>query len=417
MESNETALTWSLRLTGQNSRANTVSAVKLDDTVSAAPSSPPPHRLASLDGLRGVASLVVVVNHSLLTIPAVAAIFYAGAPTITAGSALWFAAYTPLHLFWGGTESVYLFFVLSGIVLVLPVLRSPRFAYLGYYPRRIIRLYGPVLAAVAFALITVVLVPRSSAVDLGPWMNSRPSGYSLSGFLRDATLVTGSSGFVSPLWTLRWEVLFSLLLPFYVWAVRSRRWGALALAVAVGCLALGSAADNDPLFFLSIFGVGAIAIAHWDRVAAVGAATDRHRYAWPAVVALAVLLTTSRWDFLGAGMPRAVADRLEWVSVLGVALIVFCAALWSPIRAALESRVAQWLGRVSFSLYLVHEPIIIALRFTLVSVDPWVTIALAIPLSLGVSALFARLVEMPLHRLARATGIAVSRRTASSSAG
>ena len=177
-------------------------------------------------------------------------------------------------------------------------------------------------------------------------------------------------------------------------------------------MVLGSAANNDPLFFLSIFAVGAVAIAHWGRISVVGESLARRRGAWPVVALIAVLLTTARWELLGLGMPAAVVDRFEWVSVLGALLVVFCAALWRPLRRGLESRPAQWLGRVSFSLYLVHEPVIIATRTLLAGLAPWVTIVVAIAIAFGIAALFTRFVELPLHRLARATGAAVTRRGA-----
>ncbi|WP_368259248.1 acyltransferase family protein, partial [Blautia wexlerae] len=76
----------------------------------------PRFRLRSLDGLRGLAAVIVLVHHALLVIPALAAPYYG--QTVQPGLP-WLLVHTPLHLLWAGTEAVYLFFILSGLVLTL----------------------------------------------------------------------------------------------------------------------------------------------------------------------------------------------------------------------------------------------------------------------------------------------------------
>jgi uncharacterized membrane protein len=75
-------------------------------------------RVRSLDGLRGVAALIVVVHHALLTSPTLARVNYGAVPGSVHGF-LWWMTYTPLHLIWAGPEAVFVFFVLSGFVLFL----------------------------------------------------------------------------------------------------------------------------------------------------------------------------------------------------------------------------------------------------------------------------------------------------------
>jgi peptidoglycan/LPS O-acetylase OafA/YrhL len=80
-------------------------------------------RVTSLDGLRGLAAVVVLVHHALLAAPVFAAAYYGGSVADRVGGMAWAFIYTPLHLIWAGTEAVYLFFVLSGVVLTFPILR------------------------------------------------------------------------------------------------------------------------------------------------------------------------------------------------------------------------------------------------------------------------------------------------------
>lgn len=97
---------------------------------------------------------------------------------------------------------------------------------------------------------------------------------------------------------------------------------------------------------------------------------------------------------------------LAGVGAIGVVVL----AIGSPLaRRVLETRWSQWLGRVSFSLYLVHVPVITALGYLLGERRWWLVILLALPASLLLSALFHRVVEVPTHRLARGVGRRMAR--------
>ncbi|MEH7247503.1 acyltransferase family protein, partial [Neobacillus niacini] len=74
------------------------------------------NRLEELDSLRGIASLTVVIHHTLLTLP----IFLAAHQHEQINSTIVkIFTNSPLHIIWGGHEAVILFFVLSGFVLSL----------------------------------------------------------------------------------------------------------------------------------------------------------------------------------------------------------------------------------------------------------------------------------------------------------
>ena len=356
-------------------------------------------RLTSLDGLRGLAAAIVLLHHALLTFPNLAGPYRPNAASVWSFN--WWLTYTPLHLVWAGNEAVYLFFVLSGAVLTLSVVRNQAFDWVTYYPRRIIRLYGPVLVAIAIGYCLILLVPRDVVDELGNWVEGRPSSYPLAIVARDAALILGSSGTVSPLWSLRWEVIFSLALPLYVLLAKTRRipvW--ITTTLSIGVLALGAALPNSYFFYLAIFALGAILAGNWSRLTKL---LDRPlpRWFWPAFFAGAVLLTLLRWELGGWGVPRGTSGALNAVSVIGTALLVVCAAFWPAARHFLETRPLQWLGRISFSLYLVHEPIVIASRFSTQSLSPWVGMAISIPTALVIAAVFYRLVEQPCYRLAK----------------
>ncbi|SDT39288.1 Peptidoglycan/LPS O-acetylase OafA/YrhL, contains acyltransferase and SGNH-hydrolase domains [Friedmanniella luteola] len=369
-------------------------------------------RLRSLDGLRGAAALLVLVHHALLLFPALAGVYYAGRAAEVLPPFADALAYSPLHLVWAGTESVYLFFVLSGLVLTLPVLGRPGFDWVAYYPRRVVRLYGPVIAAVALGALTIALVPRSNADALGPWVVRRPNVYTGQAFVDDLTLVGGTSGRISPLWSLQWEVLFSLLLPLYVLLlVPARRLDGLrAVALLVLC-AVGSWTSVEALFYLPMFAVGVLTAVRWATLQDRAQRWSAGRWwFWPLVLVLATLLSTARWNATGLGADPPLARQLAFLAVPGVWLLVVAAAFCPFVRALCELRPLQWAGRISFSLYLVHEPIVLAARFLTAAASPWVAIALAVPVAVVVAVLFERHVESRFHRLAQRVGRAVHAR-------
>ena len=101
---------------------------------------------------------------------------------------------------------------------------------------------------------------------------------------------------------------------------------------------------------------------------------------------------------------------LSQLSLLGAAGLVLSAIAVRPVRSALEARPTQWLGRVSFSLYLVHMPILATLTFVLGDDRWWLVAILTLPLALLAAWGFHRIVERPSHRLARAITGAVTAR-------
>lgn len=355
--------------------------------------SPTSTRLHALDGLRGVAAVIVLVHHSLLTVPALAAPYY----SIHVDGFAAILAYTPLHLLWAGTEAVYLFFVLSGLVLALSV-GSPRFSWAAYFPSRLVRLYLPVIAAVAFAAVVFAVFPR----DLGAesiWIERRPDTMTWAAALSDVTLLGGVSGTVSPLWSLQWEVLFSLLLPLYIYL--ARRTPAWVQLVAYAILSTaGVLGQNGALTFLPMFGIGVALAEVWDALGErIQAAGPRRRIGFAvSATTAAVLLTSSYWMLLPVLGASARAVTLV-PTLAGVTIVIIAAAHVPAMTKILTMRPVLWLGAISFSLYLIHEPIVIAIGVLLER--PAFTVLLAVPISIAAAALFHRLVERPAHSLSR----------------
>ncbi|GAA1829617.1 acyltransferase family protein [Agromyces salentinus] len=355
----------------------------------------PRRRLHALDGLRGLAAVIVLVHHSLLVVPALAAPYYGGRAE---PGATWLLVHTPLHLLWGGTEAVYLFFILSGLVLSLAA-RSRSFTWRSYFPSRIVRLYLPVIASVVLAGIVIAVLPRDSATE-STWLSRRSSEYPLSSMLEDATLLGGPSGVVSPLWSLYWEVLFSLLLPVYLYAARRvPAW--LQAVIAVALSTLGTFEGVTALKYLPMFGLGVALASGWERMGAFFERMPRLAAipVWTVSVAGALLLASSYWLVLPYTDSTTARTATMAFTLIGVAMLIVAAVHAGLLSTILSSRPLRFLGTISFSLYLVHEPLVIAIGHLVPR--PFMTVLIALPVSLVVAFAFYHVVERPAHLLAK----------------
>jgi peptidoglycan/LPS O-acetylase OafA/YrhL len=382
---------------------------------------PPPRtarteRLPALDGLRGVAAFIVLAHHVVLAgVPLLAAVYLSGADPVLPGWA-WALVRTPLHVLWSGEEIVLVFFALSGFVLAMPAVRGAALSPARYYPHRLLRLYGPVWAAIGLALASRVVVGHHAVDGASWWLNAHDEHVAAAGVLHDVTLVSGTAGFevTSVLWSLRWEVVYSLALPLVLLVgarTRDRPGGAAALAV--GALALFGA--HAAPRYLPAFVLGSLMAFQVDRLRAVGATlaapTAGNRLArGAAAVACLALLTSdwwvTPWLWLPVGYARTVLEHAVPAAVaLGACLAVALPFLLGDLRRVLERPAVQWAGSRSFSLYLVHEPIVVAVAFALGGRAPVLLLAAAaIPAAVVAAELFFRVAERRIHRWSRRLG-------------
>ena len=327
---------------------------------------------------------------------------------------------TPLRIFVAGNEAVLVFFVLSGLVLALPATRRA-IDWRAYYPRRMVRLYVPVWGSLVLAVVLIALVPRVASPERSLWLNAHV-GVPISEVWHDAYLLDSAGFLNSPLWSLRWEVVFSLLLPLYlVIGRRARSLVVVKVLLLLGLIGAGTVLGSHPLRYLPIFGIGVLMAFHVEQLSAFGqwmSCHRHHRVLWTTAAALTGLLLTARWVVDGIPERIPILDAVASGSaIVGAALVVVLAQHWPRARASMETRPAQWLGARSFSLYLVHEPVIVTFAFLLpATTTPWAIFAVGPVLALGVATAFYRYVEAPAHRLAKAVGGRSRRRPGPSAA-
>ena len=312
-------------------------------------------RSKALDGLRGLASLAVVFHHLSLTSQWYALrVFH---PASLLPSAPWtslrnLAEYSPLHLFYAGTEAVVIFFVLSGLVLVRSVRTSKVRAY-GL--SRMVRLYLPIWGSVLFSVVIALLYVSNKETVPNAWLQARLMHISWNDVVGNSWIIDGNTTLNSVYWSMKYEVVFSLLLPVVLWPAMKNtpNWQATYLKIAglIAMTAIGSQLNLVFLEYLPMFFVGVVLMD-----------VDPPKRFELSMLVAGIIILTSAWTLGGFGIGMAL-----WVSnsltVLGAALIVqslrggglaarFCAT--API---------EFLGKISFSLYLVHVPIILFIWF------------------------------------------------------
>jgi peptidoglycan/LPS O-acetylase OafA/YrhL len=374
-------------------------------------------RWDSLDALRGIAALLVLTFHCAQVSTGFARRANPLSPSAWADPWSWLK-FTPLRLLVSsGPPAVVLFFALSGFVLALPFLRARQPGYAEFAVKRVCRIYLPfafaiLLSAALYALVSAAAAVSATAGRLAPipglstWFNTVLWDRPLSpGYVARNLMMTGLRPDMTldlVMWSLVHELRISLVFP--VLFVLTRRWPAAAILVStvagVACtaaLAGGEASTIAWSFvdtgrFVFLFVAGIAVAGHVDAIRRAVARMPRRVAPLPWVAALALML------FPG----QSVSNYYDFVWGAGaVALLVLAVGSLRADRL-LSAAPLVWLGRVSYSLYLVHVPLLIAtVRLSYGVLPLWAAVLGVIPLALVCADGVHRAVEAPSMRLGR----------------
>jgi peptidoglycan/LPS O-acetylase OafA/YrhL len=181
------------------------------------------NRYRTLDSLRGILSLTVVLGHCFNSITALSWVYeQSSAPP--AHNIFFFLAYSPLHFLVNGQKAVILFFVLSGFVLSIPFYKKDitKSQYFIFFIKRILRLYLPCLGIIVIAmLVKLTYYNPGATINYGAFIKGFLSDTLSANQLLKSFLLRGpETNFVPVLWTLSIEIKLSLILPFFVYVLR-----------------------------------------------------------------------------------------------------------------------------------------------------------------------------------------------------
>jgi peptidoglycan/LPS O-acetylase OafA/YrhL len=346
-------------------------------------------RFALIDAMRGIAALAVVAYHVywLDLLP------HAASPLAE-----------PFHsVFAYGYLGVYIFFVISGFVIAYSV-RDVRItpAFVGRFAlRRSIRLDPPYWVAIAGAIAVMAVESPDRAL---------PSAGDVAAHVLYLQQFVGVPHLIGVFWTLCLEIQFYLAYVVLmlvaqrvargqVWFVFGPLW-IVSLAIATNVLRLGHPwfLWAWPYFFLG-------AITAWHRA---GRISSRAWIAITGATCLALMWSRSRW--------LTADDAPERIGVVAAsALVLFLAGRKrrdgrSPLELVTLGRPMQYLGRISYSLYLTHVLVAslsasYAIRWlaldSLGSVELIALLLGCTAASVVVAHILHVVVERPAHRLSR----------------
>jgi peptidoglycan/LPS O-acetylase OafA/YrhL len=331
-------------------------------------------RLRFLDGIRGWAAVTVVIYHFFLDgfpVPAVIA---------------WKTMLLRVF-FLNGFFAVILFFVVSGFSLsIVTIRRADRMQPIKLAAGRYFRLAIPIIAICAIVCLLMILgviMPAAERPALQTFLAFTPTLQHLLTFSLYTVFVDYSHevSFVPPLWTMAIELTGSFIV--LVTILIFRHAPARIAATFVLCAVFAYYGSYYALF---LFGV-LLAEAHSADISV------------PLPLSVAVL---------AVGIALTTLGHVAAYMVGGCCLVAGATFL-QPIRAFFETSVSAFLGRISFSLYLVHAPLMYAVTlWLLLYVDRLVACLISIPL-VFVAAIAFNPIDRFAVAVARTVGDAVIR--------
>lgn len=350
-------------------------------------------RHAGLDGLRGIAALIVVIYHFVVSSTGGGEFPY----STEQSSSFWvnLFSFTPMRIFLAGGQAVHIFFVISGFVLAHKWVHA-RPSFRTYISGRLARLYLPVWPALLLAIAVANLIQHfPTHVDTNP-----ANRVTWSTWLLDASLLPGAGGGLGVLWSLTWEVLFSLVL-CAVMALPKVMFHPLSVWLWALVAALGDFINSGMLEYLPMFFVGVSLFGY--RGSLLGA-KSRNALKRPLS---AIVFGCAALVGIVAAYPIAFTNKLFFtlqefqtllmpIELLSIFLLLHVVIDHEPLAKFLGSQTFRMLGQISFSLYLTHQSVL-HLHNAYFHHLGW----LFVPSSLLVAAIFYLFVEKRTHRLAR----------------
>ena len=313
---------------------------------------------------------------------------------------------SPMHILWDGAAAVNLFFVLSGFCVALPYMRkkNPRsIEYLPFLIRRVFRLYPAYAVALLLCLVAkfFYICPNLDGIsawgrEFWQWQSLAYSQWlALAGMIyhADTKLLD------PPTWSLVVEMKMAFILPimFLVY----RRLAIFFQFVLTFFLLLIMLIYGSSLNYACHFGLGIMIAKERDFIA--DKVADLSKRQLSILLLAGIFFYTCRWPWkemlIGwIGISYSVNMLFEILNGLGSALLIMI--FFHPsIANRLSNSLGCFLGEISYSIYLLHFPILLLCVSYL---QNWyISFVVLLSVSIVSSWLMFRFVEKPMIGIGR----------------
>jgi peptidoglycan/LPS O-acetylase OafA/YrhL len=364
-------------------------------------------RVPYLDSIRGLAALAVAVGHCLQMNgdDYRTEHRYLSTGTSSVSDTLYYA----LQKMMAGRAAVMMFFVLSGLVLALSLMKN-KISYPGYAVRRFFRIYPVFFVIIICSYAAHEIIGQGYRGDSSWFSDVANPDISLSALMRGIFMwgTYGSNGLDNVMWTLIHEIRISLIIPFMLFTIIKYGWRGVftyflvSLACTVwthhttGHIVEGYSAETfrktliNTAFFVVFFAVGIWLAVERDRIAS-------YIKNMRGEVQLLLFFLCAYGFFKADADPHTYKSTMvDYMRGLGAAGFIALALGNRRVAAALNHVLLTWLGRVSYSLYLVHIPILYVVAKTVGQHYSIFTMTVVVTtLSLASAAILVKTIEQP----------------------
>jgi len=313
-------------------------------------------RISLLEGLRGIAALVVVIWHSTLAFAPERAGIFKGFDH----SSSWMGK--PWFVLINGTGAVALFFVLSGFVLTLSAIRQAdnRVIYRGLlkrWPRLALPVVVSTVASWALFRLGFYHFTEAANVSNSPWLaafgfaKEIPVDRRLVDAVAQGVFLTfwrGDAYFNSSLWTMHFEMVGSLIVFAGAIVFNTFRRSNWICGPVIAGMFLG-AYLSSPWYVCFVIGFMISVFAH--RIPSLKP------------TAIAVLVLAGIY-LLGFSQPSEYYSWLWWpnfIIVNGIGSSLLIIALLQIKAPRSLNHICLMLGELSFPIYLIHLLVIMSI--------------------------------------------------------
>ncbi|PHI31647.1 acyltransferase family protein [Budvicia aquatica] len=352
------------------------------------------NKIISLEGIRGLCCFIVIIDHCVnIFMPSLR---FTGTEGVK-GEILRVIALSPLNIVYSGLPSVYIFFILSGFVLSFKYNNNDDKILISGVIKRYFRLAIPILVSMMF----IFMIYKVSGHITG-----KGFGLSLVTAIKQAIFMSSDGDRVLynyPLWTIPYEIYGSFLV-FSLLAIFGR--SNIRLPIYLICLLL----SVNTFYSMFIFGLIISDLSSRKNI-------NINRIFLSIMFFLGILFISTPLPRDGVETGIGIYSYVQFIlgdnasknydimQKIGCPLIFVSLFYSIKARSFFESSLFQFLGKISFSAYILHAGILSAIK----NLADWhgisnnfisflILSALSISITILISVPFERFIDIPTIR-------------------